>query len=123
MPMTNAEIVDYVEEKLLAQGCQSLTGPEDEKLCCYRGGNGERCGIGWLISDKDYIPEMEGLRVLDIYSNWEEPPVLKAVKKFVGRSTLGDKSIRLLQKVQAIHDEIDPKNWKQGFEDIRKFYL
>jgi hypothetical protein len=56
--MTDQEIVNFVAEKLRAQGRQSLNEDGD---CQYRGPDGLRCAAGWLLADEHYSPELEGV--------------------------------------------------------------
>lgn len=44
------QIIDFVEHKLIKQGCLSL----DSGGCAYRGANDTKCAIGFLISDAEY---------------------------------------------------------------------
>lgn len=55
-PKSNQQIFDYVVTKLAEQGRPAIgaTG-----LCQYRGKNGCKCAVGWLISDHDYDPVWE----------------------------------------------------------------
>lgn len=56
------KIAHYMYDHLKEQGCTSVA--KDIKtsngLCRYRGDNNTKCAIGFLISDEDYDPEMEG---------------------------------------------------------------
>lgn len=54
---TRQEIFNVAYRGLASQGFrQSKVGGS----CRYRGDNGDRCAIGWCISDKDYCPTIEG---------------------------------------------------------------
>lgn len=46
--MNMQEVFNLVYEKLMQQGCQSVT---EYGLCVYRGDNGAKCAIGCLVDD------------------------------------------------------------------------
>lgn len=55
---TRQEIFDIAYRGLAAQGFkQSL----DRESCAYRGTDGCKCAIGFLIDDLDYSPTIEGV--------------------------------------------------------------
>lgn len=59
-------LFNKVVEGLASQKFQrSLAGfdYDGRPACAYRGTNGMRCAAGWLISDKDYRPEIENTSV------------------------------------------------------------
>lgn len=57
------EIFDAAYKGLASQGfVRSLA----EVGCAYRGAEGRRCAIGFLIPDEKYSPELEGLTPEDI---------------------------------------------------------
>ncbi len=60
--MNKQEIYNKVKAALLEQGCQSIddSGESDTGTCMYRGSDGKKCGIGHLILDEHYSPELEG---------------------------------------------------------------
>jgi hypothetical protein len=64
---SNQEIFNLVYTKLAAQGCPSV---DDKGMCRYRGPNGTKCAAGYLISEENYSPDLEGLRV-DNLAVWE----------------------------------------------------
>jgi hypothetical protein len=89
--MTNQEIVNFVAEKLRAQNGSSTS----HCGCAYRGENGRRCAVGWLIPDELYKPFMENEVVT-------QPIVRDVLKQLVS-----DEQIKLLIDLQDAHDSID----------------
>jgi hypothetical protein len=55
---TKQALFDAVATHLLAQGKQAID--EMTNICKYRAPDGSKCGIGGLIPDELYNPEMEG---------------------------------------------------------------
>ena len=52
------EIATFVRDKLLEQGVRSemYTMEDPGASCAYRGNQGLKCAVGWLIDDKHYSP-------------------------------------------------------------------
>ncbi len=62
MYITKQEGFNKAVAGLASQGFQqSISG----ETCLYRGPDGRRCGIGWLIENKDYKSILEGRSVDD----------------------------------------------------------
>jgi hypothetical protein len=90
--MTKQEMFDKVVAGLASQGfARSLAM---DGTCAYRGEGGLRCAAGWLLSDEDYTPDMEGSLVGD--------GVRFAL--FLG-SGHGRPERNLLRALQAAHDQ------------------
>lgn len=53
---TRKEIFDLAYAGIKSQGFKRSAKPHG---CLYRGPEGRKCAIGWLIPDEKYIPEME----------------------------------------------------------------
>ena len=61
MTMTQQQALDAVTAHLFRQGHRATyTVPEGAEFCAYRTEQGDKCAIGYLISDEHYTPEMEG---------------------------------------------------------------
>ena len=58
-------------ERSMAPGKANEDYPEEipEDVCMYRGAEGCRCAIGWLIPDESYDPSFEGQAVRQLVSN------------------------------------------------------
>ncbi|CAB4190347.1 hypothetical protein UFOVP1202_47 [uncultured Caudovirales phage] len=84
----------------------SMTHPSsapDKSMCYYRDENtGERCFIGALIQDKDYIPTIEGLSIRSHHTGYR--PV----------GTRGMLEVAVVRGLNALGIEIDDLN-----DDIR----
>jgi predicted house-cleaning noncanonical NTP pyrophosphatase (MazG superfamily) len=98
------EVIDFVKEHLLKQGCKSLQIVDDDTRCLYRGPNGTKCAAGCLIPDEDYDPKMEGLL-------WEE---------LVEKYDFDNPHNELIDRLQAIHDFYEVKEWSK---EIIALYL
>lgn len=53
---TDAEVVEFICEKLDAQGAKSM---DTMGLCNYRDGKGNKCAVGHIIPDDIYDYEMD----------------------------------------------------------------
>lgn len=102
--MTPQEIFDTVSAHLLKQGCKSLF---QGVSCQYRNTEGLKCAVGILIPDERYDPLMEGS--LDTLLSWPALSFLCEHKE-------------LLRRLQRIHDDSDPKNWKHELISLAENY-
>jgi len=93
-----------IETKLLhtawrgvrAQGGPSLLGPsalDGSSMCAYRGSRGRKCALGWIITDDEYTPKMEGHGVVSLDIAGLLPNRLKPF-------------VQLLEALQAAHDAL-----------------
>ena len=96
---TTRDLIDYVRNHLVAQGerCANEHGN-----CLYKCGT-KSCAIGCLIDDDLYRPDFEGNSVM--HCN-----VAMAIS-VTHRIALSDDQLRVLRKLQFIHDEREPKHW------------
>lgn len=101
--MTNQETFDTMAIGLLKQGCRSIGVDTMGKICMYRGPDGRKCPAGMLIPDVDYQKAWEGGAV--------------KIGSPVGQY-LKDRGfdIALVQSVQYVHDNKDPKEFDWRFE-------
>lgn len=92
--MTNQEIFNAVYLGLKSQGFERSL--RSEGYCTYRGDNGRKCAVGWLIPDENYSPAIEGDSALDRSVQECLPAELKGKTQF-------------LNKLQVVHDDgLDP---------------
>jgi len=98
-PSDKQSVFDHVATHLLTQRvpARSASG-----MCQYRGPNGTKCAVGYLIPDSDYRPEWEGSSIQgrELY--------------LVGRGF----SISLLSDLQGLHDQHSPAAWKRILVNI-----
>ena len=106
--MDTVQIVKFVRDKLLAQGCKSMD--EGGHNCRYRGVEGNKCAIGYLIKDEYYKEKLEGRLV-------EDSLVTEAVEKSLGVE-LTEHGVDILKRVQTLHDSYLVREWEEGFEEI-----
>lgn len=120
--MQNAFNIAYTN--LLAQGRISTT---NDIGCAYRGANGAKCALGWLIPDDKYYEDMEQLSAAYFFNHPACPishDVLDAIglPKYLSKSKL-DRARKFLERIQAAHDqheiprmEMDDTVWLAGFK-------
>lgn len=87
--MTPMEILEFVENAIIAQGCASVYERDGRTDCAYRGINNTKCAMGVVLDDSDYRRDFEGMRAIDVCDS------------------LGiedRKKIALLQRLQYAHD-------------------
>ncbi len=79
---------------IVGQGSASLSPENDDDddygSCSYRGGNGTKCGVGWLIDDKDYHSSMEGSSICELQASCT--------------LYIGDITLDFLEEIQHAHD-------------------
>jgi len=100
--MTRQQAFDFVWERISQQGQPSW---QDGVGCLYRGPNGLKCAIGWLISDDDYKPSLESKCPTD--PRFPRLPSLKGLPR------------DFLECMQDCHDTVagvDPLNFVQEFQ-------
>lgn len=102
--MTEQETFDMAARPLLHQGCKS----EKYGMSVYRGSNGSKCVIGFLIPDDRYDPEMEGRGCLDA--------IVSEVLKSLGHD------LELCLSLQAVHDIGEVSEWEDRLRGIAKDY-
>lgn len=78
-----------------------------EARCAYRGENGMKCAIGYIIPDDKYSPEIEGFTAQD-------PPVIECLNDFVDEEDYS--RISFLMSLQTQHDSANSP------EDMEKRY-
>jgi hypothetical protein len=87
-PTTAQEIFNTVAMHLLVQGRKAV-GKNGK--CVYRSPNGDRCAVGVLISDEEYLKKMEGKTVVKLLFDEQMPKRLLP-------------HVKLLAELQAVHD-------------------
>lgn len=111
--MTPLEMYDRIAEHLLYQGRQSVS-PHDEDLCAYRGSGGTKCAVGYIITDGEYTPALEGLVV-------GHAAVRAAVEASIGGS-LTDQHHAVLCDMQMLHDGVPVCQWAHELETRREVF-
>jgi hypothetical protein len=96
--MTNIELINFVFEKLIAQGARSIRSADDR--CMYRGDNGLKCAAGHLIKDEFYSRQIETLGAC-----------AGIVKKALTDSGIDKRQLQLVGELQAVHDNYSPDGW------------
>lgn len=60
MAINRQEAFNIAYRGLRSQGFEQSLLPGTKATCAYRGAEGRRCAIGWLVGDDVYDPKMEG---------------------------------------------------------------
>lgn len=122
--MNKQEIFDTVARHLATQGHRAAVRTELGDRCRYRLHNGDRCAIGCLIPDEEYITDLEGGGVAAIFnyltgkamtvSNYSSAraAVITAEKLPVTTERLTTAGVALLKELQHLHDEPNPVGYK-----------
>jgi hypothetical protein len=92
--LTRQETFDKAAAGLLAQGIKSTDGHG----CAYRGVQGRKCGIGFLIDDEHYREELEG--------NGIGASIVGCALAASGVTDTG-----LAYHIQRVHDDYSPESW------------
>jgi hypothetical protein len=74
-------------------------------MCVYRGPNGTKCAVGFLLPDAEYNMEFEMLTLEEVRA---------------GSETLKRYSLDFLTAIQRIHDKSPVDNWPEKFEAMEK---
>lgn len=85
------EIWKYVYDCIVKQGNPSVT--KDDLKCLYRGPDGKKCSVGWMIKDEDFNEMFNSDDVADLID-------------FLNLN-ITESRINFLKDLQAAHD----KNW------------
>lgn len=106
--ITNQQIFDTVVANLRKQGAPSVNG----SWCRYRDSKGRKCAAGWLIPDTHYQECFEKNSINTIVENYGE------------KNIFGDEveSLRLIERLQEIHDDYEPEEWENEWEEIADYY-
>lgn len=107
--MNRQEIFDKAVAGLRSQKFEkSMIGAS----CAYRGINGQRCAIGWLIDNADYNEDLEGLSIND-----------PRVQKMANVHPQNQRDEAFLGKLQLTHDtNSQPLNMKRNLEGLALMY-
>src|SRR3954469_8501614 len=113
--MNRQEVYNKVKNHLLTQLAVSEIEVEFTRndgtvakaiSCAYRGPNGRMCGIGCLILDEHFRPEINGDLVTD-YKVW------KALQASGVIYQSGSEDEKFLLALQKIHDDQYPQDWAE----------
>ena len=96
---TAQEVYSQVRNHLLTQKIQSMV---EFHGCQYHGPDGLMCAAGCLVSDTEYLSEMEGKRWEYIVHQGMAPAVHQ----------------ELISDLQHIHDMKDPADWEHCLDRL-----
>lgn len=109
--MTPQEIYDGVKAHLRAQGVRCELSAGKYSRCIYRGPRGLKCAIGGILPDTLYHPDMDR-NSESVDQMMENRPDIKEY--------FGWKNKKLLSKLQDIHDDHIPDEWKWRLEELAR---
>jgi hypothetical protein len=101
--MTDQEIFDTVVAHLRKQGVRAT----DANVCRYRTASGLKCAVGCLLTDEE-ARQVEGFSVDGDYFRQHIPSC--------------EPHIRLLRRLQSIHDVYEPEQWESQLRTIANEY-
>lgn len=140
------DIFNKVVTHLLTQNEMSVAyrasgDPNIKGMCAYRGKDGLKCAVGCLIEDDEYLPIMEGIRVMGLVGKLvfergdktrerrSRVPVHEIVinNQSYNVKALSDRlfpHLELLNRLQQIHDAGEVSRWEEQLREIaEKFGL
>lgn len=115
--LTDQEIFDQVATHLILQwekseAYQLNCDGEDELMCSYRGKNGLRCALGFLIQDSVYDQRMEtrsSCGLIDVFPDlFDQLPFTKAQCDADG----------ICRELQSVHDGFKVEEWGQRLIEV-----
>ena len=125
--MNIKQLIDYVSNHLVKQGAKSVLENHEDvdyegNWCAYRGSNGRMCAVGVLIPDEMYSPQLEDKTVSKLLN--DEAFYDAFVEHLESTFPSSDKTSfyelnKVLSGLQDIHDNSDPKSWKNAFEKFK----
>lgn len=112
---TLQQIFDRVALHLLRQNERSSADWYEHPRCMYRGPNGLKCAVGFLIADEAYQPELEGRSVnnMAVLAALEDSGVPVMTMQQLGH---------MLLQLQGVHDGCPLPTWRKKLEEIAKKY-
>jgi hypothetical protein len=105
--ITSQQIFDYITHFLYKQGAPSMGSmpgdpPElSESGCAYRGTDNRMCAAGCILPDEIYLPEMEGLDIETLMSDYKDTEGQEVYWGIIS------KHLKLIKDLQDIHDGTD----------------
>ena len=101
--MTAQEIFDCSVNGLRKQWRKSTSFVD--YTCLYRGPHGRKCGVGMVITDDEYSPDMEKSGVMALKGSGLLPARLS-------------KHIKLLVALQQVHDAYPVSDWERRWVNV-----
>lgn len=114
------EIFDFVTSKLLEQNNKSIDGD----MCMYRttiAGYTLKCAAGHLIPDELYREEFERCFVAPSGLVDQTKGKYFSTKDVFGKEYT-EKELRLIRRLQEVHDDYEVETWKRNFNLVAKDY-
>jgi len=114
-------IFDKAAVGMLRQNKQAMSMDGDS--CAYRGSDGCKCAVGFLIKDEHYSESFEGPTVKRIGIVGHDSLILKtkALAKALRSSHVNiddHDTRRLLEDLQEIHDDGSPSHWHKDLKQL-----
>jgi len=106
--LTAQQVFDMSASHLLKQMEKSSFNDRPHSLCAYRGRNGLKCAAGVFLTDEG-APECDDYDNCGEGSGWSE---------LVSAGLVPDTNWILIQELQKLHDECDPRYWRDRLIDL-----
>ena len=113
--VSKQEIYNRVKEHLLTQNARSTNVNGD---CMYRGPNGLKCAVGYLIEDEHYHVMLEGFSIDRPYVKERVARSLKIDFKDLGVPSVSEPICSLLRRLQSIHDYEPVYQWEDALKKV-----
>lgn len=115
--MSLQTLFDDVANHLLTQRIRAISARHG---CSYRGKNNTSCAVGCLISDDIYHESMEGATFEGLIRAY--PIVLNNILEKYDLHEYGNVLVKLMPRLQYIHDNVQPTEWPNYLENCAKTY-
>lgn len=129
--LTMQEVFNRSAIGLLKQGERSenpMTGnitPHSAPNCKYRAANGNQCGVGFLFTDEAYNPHLEDCDVSTdcvLEALRESGVPVAPLEEGHVEGSVEHLTLRLLLKIQNMHDTVAPYLWEARLTDLAKMF-
>ena len=120
--MTIKNMIEFVRDRLLEQGCKSMNA---KGQCLYRSAdNHNKCGVGHLIPDDLYKPSFERNNISDLWDTSRFNPVKNHIMStwVEGDLKKEEQLLDALRVIQSLHDNDEVKRWPSHFKAILENY-
>lgn len=109
--MYNLELFDRVADHLRKQNAKSV---DADSRCFYRGPNGLKCAVGFLITDEAYSEDIESMSA-------DSVEVCAALEKSGIKLDLA--TIGMLLDLQFVHDRYPVYSWAEKLSNLRHNFV
>lgn len=112
---TKRQTFNKIKKHLLEQGEPAVT---ESGHYLYHSKDGLKCAVGCLISEDDYERSFERFKEEHLIDHVGA----KKLEKILNVK-LTSETTDMLNDLQSVHDNVQPKNWKRSLTRIEKRYF